>query len=479
MPELVGFVGSAHKDRSLNFDAQRCVNLFPQVSASGTSKSPAKLVSAPGLSVFADITSIIRRGIRGMLQFDDNTLFVVAGTKVLRITAAGVVTDIGTVASLDTPVSMATNGINVFFVTGLKGYTINPATNVVAEYVDVSFTGADAVYFIAGSYVFNQTATSKFWATNPYSIVLDPLWFATAEGSPDALVTLAVTNQEVWLFGTQTVEVWTNVDGTGFPYSRVGGAVAEQGCAAKDSVAKLSIKGVGSLIWLTANESGQGMVFRSVGLNIDRISNHSIEQEIATYAVISDAVAYTYQQEGHNFYVLSFPTQNVTWVYDLATNTWHQRAWLELDGTFSRHRSNCHAFFNRMNLVGDWDLGLIYRMSTLIFDDNGRALVRLRASPHVSQNDQRIAHANVEFDIETGVGLQSGQGSAPVVQLRWSDDNGHTFANARTKSIGAVGEYQKRVRFTRLGSARDRVYELSYSEPTAFTIIGARINAEQ
>ncbi len=214
-------------------------------------------------------------------------------------------------------------------------------------------------------------------------------------------------------------------------------------------------------------------------LTATRISNFSLEQEIATYTVIDNAVAYTYQQEGHSFYVLTFPTQNITWVYDVNTSTWHQRAWLNADGSFGRHRSNCHAFFGRKNLVGDWNLGKIYQMSTLMYDDDGNPLVRLRASPHISRNDMKMGHANVEFDIETGVGLQTGQGIDPHVSLRWSDDNGHTFQNSRTKSIGAAGQYRTRVRFTRLGQARDRVYELSYSEATPFTILGARINAEQ
>lgn len=476
MAELVGFVGSAHKDRSLNFDAQRCINMFPQVSASGTAKSPAKLVSAPGLAVMSDFSALINRGVRGVLAFDANSMFVVAGTKVLRIDASGVATVISSaLPSLDTPVSMATNGINIFFVTGAQGWTIDPVTNIVAQFVDASFVGADAVYFILGSYIFNKTGTSQFQAMNPYSTTLNPLWFATAEGSPDALVTLAVINQEVWLFGTQTTELWTNDGGAGFPYSRVPGVFIEQGCAAKNSVARLD----SSLFWLSANERGQGMVFRTDGLNAARISNFSLEQEIATYPMIEDALAYTYQQEGHSFYVLTFPTQNITWVYDVTTQTWHQRAWLDVDGSFARHRSNCHVFFTRKNLVGDWDLGKIYEMSTLIYSDNTNPLVRLRASPHVSQNGMKIGHTSVEFDIETGVGLQEGQGSDPIVQLRWSDDYGHSFFNARTKSIGAVGDFKKRVRFTRLGQARDRVYELSYSEPTPFTIMGARINADQ
>lgn len=475
MPELVGFVGSSHKDRSVNFDAQRCINMYPQVSASGTSKTPAKLVSAPGLKAWLDNTRVNDRGIRGMLVFDANSLFMVSGAQVFRVDATGAATYIGAVTSLDTPVSMATNGVNVVFVTGTEGYIIDPAANTVAKYVDASFVSADAVYFIDGSYVFNQTGTGKWWATKQYSTQIDPLWFATAEAEPDSIVTLAVVNQEVWLFGTQTTEVWAPDATQYFPYSKIPGVLIAQGCAAKSSVARIN----GSLFFLAADDHGQGTVFRTAGLTTSRISNHSLEQEIATYAVISDAVGYTYAQEGHSFYVLSFPTQNVTWVYDMITATWNQRAWLDITGGFSRHRSNCHVFFAGMNLVGDWNRGKIYHMATTLFDDDGNPLVRLRSSPHVSSQGARIAYSNVEFDIETGVGVQAGQGSDPQVTLRWSDDSGHTFKNTRRKSVGKAGQYRNRVRFLRLGQARDRVFELSYSEPTPFTLMGARFNVDQ
>ncbi len=478
MPEIVGFVGSQHKDRSVNFDAQRCINMFPEVSASGTAKTPAKLVSAPGLSIWKDFRSTVNRPVRGLLTFDASTLFAVVGTKIIRIDANDVVTMLdGDIAPSNQPVSMASNGIDIMVVMGQKGYVIHPATNVFEEYTDPSFKGADAVYFIAGSFVFNEFNSSRFWATNPYSTTLDPLWFATAEGSPDALVTLAVNGQEVWLFGTETVEVWANDGNAGFPYSRIPGVSIEQGCAAKDSVVVMDDT---SVIWLSSNGNGQGIVYQTQGLgNPKRISTHSLEDTISSYSVIRNATAYTYQQSGHSFYVLSFPNQNVTHVYDTATQTWHQRAYLESDGSFGRHRGVTHAFFRRHNLVGDYFFGVIYRMSLDFYSDADNPLVRLRASPHISQGFAKIAHVNVQFDIETGRGLAYGQGSDPLVKLRWSDDGGHTFANTRYKSVGKMGEYRTRVKFNRLGQSRDRVYELSYSEPTPFTILGAWLNAEQ
>lgn len=475
MPEIVGFVGASNEDRSKNFDAQRCINMYPQVSSSGTSKTPAKLMSAPGLKVWADMRNTVVAGIRGMIKFNEATLFIVAGTEVFRADVDGVTAHIGSVDSLNTPVSMASNGIQVMAVTGPNGYIIDPVLNTVVAYVDPSFVGADAVCFEAGSFVFNEYNAPRFWATNQYSTIIDPLWFATAEGSPDALVTLAVNLQEVWLFGTETTEVWANSGGTDFPYARVPGVVIDQGCAAKNSVVRLD----GSLIWLSANDRGQGQVFQTSGFIPGRISTHSLEEKIADYAKIDDAVAYAYQQEGHSFYVISFPSQNVTWAYDTITSTWSQRAYLEQSGTFSRHRSDCQAFFSRSNLVGDWNNAIVYEMSTAYYSDNGNPLVRVRAAPHVASGFQKIGHNNIQFDIETGVGLPVGQGSDPQLKLRWSDDNGHSFSNQRTASIGKIGEYRKRVRFLRLGQSRDRVYEISFSDPVPFTLLGAHLNAEQ
>ena len=474
MTELVGFVGSSHVDRSLPFDAQRCINMFPVVSASGTAKSAAKLVSAPGLTLWADKSSDSQQGVRGQLVFDNNSMFVVMSTNVYRFDASGTAIKIGTIPYAATPVSMSTNGQTVVFVTGPKMFVINPSTNTMSEFIDSSFTGATAIWFINGSYVFNQPDTSKFWVMDPYSLTLDPLSFATAEGAPDGLVTVCVNHQEIWLFGVSTIEVWAGNGDPLFPYGRVPGVFIEQGCVAPYSLARMD----DSIFWLSSNNNGEGLIFRTVGYQLKQVSNYSLEQAIAKYDVISDAVAYCYQQEGHYFYVISFPTQGVTWVYDNTTDVWHQRAWRKENGQFGRHRSNCHAFFNRKNIVGDWENGKLYVLDTEVFDDAGTPLVRLRSSPYVSAEMTRIPHMSIQFDIEAGVGLTTGQGSDPVAMLRWSDDGGRTWSNMKTCSLGKIGQFKKRARFQRLGQSRTRVYELSVSDPISFTVISANLNVQ-
>lgn len=474
MTELVGFIGSAHMDRSVNFDAQRCINLYPVISASGTAKSAAKLASVPGLVPWTDKSSENQQGVRAMWVFDDNSLFVVMTTKVYRIDRNKTAILVGTIPYAVTPVYFSSNGFTIVFVTGPQMFIIDPTTNVMTEFVDPSFTGATSVWFINGSYVFNEPGTSKFWVMDIYSTTLDPLMFATAEGAPDGIMNIVVNHQEIWLFGTATIEVWANNGDPLFPYGRVSGVYIEQGTIAPYSIAKMD----DSIFWLSANANGEGLVFKTVGYQLKQVSTGSLEQAIAKYDYIDDAIAYCYQQEGHHFYMLSFPAQNVTWAYDNTTDAWHQRAWCNPNGQLDRHRGVCHAFFDRKNLIGDWQFGKIYSFDTTVVEDDGVPLVRLRSSPHVAAEMTRIPHNSVQFDMETGVGTATGQGSDPVAMLRWSDDGGHTWSNQRTVPIGKAGQYKARARFTRLGQSRDRVYELSISDPVKVTLISANLNVQ-
>jgi hypothetical protein len=483
MPMLPGFCGGAYKSRSSNFDAQRCLNLFPSIADNPHAKSQMMLIGTPGLKLYADLTPSGGNIIRGMLVFNTDSLYIVTGNQVYFKTASTAAVLIGTIIYGSTPVSMATNGTTIFFVTGNEGYSINTTTNVVTQYIDPSFTGANKVAFVDGSFIFNQPGTGKFWAMNPYSLTLNPLYFATAEGSPDRLLSLIVDHREIWLFGSETTEVWANTgDALGFPFSRIGGAFIEQGIAAIHSAAKMD----NSVFWLAANERGQGLVYRARGFTPERISTAAIEFEFTKYSTIADAVAYTYLQEGHNFYVLNFPTAQKTWVFDSTTELWHERSWRNSNGVFGRHRGNCHAYFDRKNLVGDWELGRIYELDLDTYTDNGDPIVRTRAAPHIAVELQRLSHRTLHIDMEAGVGLQNAfpnngfltVGFDPQASLRWSDDGAHTWSSRREAPIGKLGKYKQRVRWTRLGQSRDRVYEVTITDPIKVIIMGAMLNGQ-
>jgi hypothetical protein len=290
------------------------------------------------------------------------------------------------------------------------------------------------------------------------------------------VVGLISDHRELWVFGTDSVEVWYDAGGADFPLQRIQGAFNEIGCVSASSIAKLD----NGLFWLGTDARGQGIVYRANGYTGVRVSTHAIEYAIAQYGNISDAIAYTYQQEGHAFYVLTFPSGNATWVYDVSTQVWHERAGFD-NGDFMRHRSNCQCNFGGNIIVGDFENGNIYRFDLDVYADNGgiqKWLRSWRALPTGQNNLKRTAHHSLQLDCETGVGLNDGQGSDPQVMLRWSDDGGHTWSNEHWSPIGKIGAYGHRTFWRRLGMTlklRDRVYELSGTDPNKIAIMGAEL----
>lgn len=464
------FVGPSYSARVKNLDAQQCINLYPEL-AGPASKSVSALIGTPGLTLWA---TLVGGSIRGMLRISAQLAIAVSGANVYTVTPDGTATLRGQVTNLPTPVSMASNGQVAMIVTGPSGFVLDLSTFAFTQITDSAFEGADKVDFLDGYFVFNKPGTGQFQITGLYSTEVDALDFATAEGSPDLLVSLIVDHRELWLLGENSTEVYFNSGNVDFPFERIQGAFIEQGCAAKYSVAKMDNR----VFWLTADDRGQGMVMSATGYQPQRISNHALEYAIAQMSVISDAVAYTYQQEGHSFYVLSFPTANQTWVYDSSTNDWHQRAWRNpADGSLNRHRSNCQIAFAGYTLVGDWENGNIYRMSLDAYTDNGNTIPRIRTCPHLSDSDYRWQiYDELRVDMRTGVGLNgTAQGSDPKVMLQWSTDGGYTWSNEYWVSMGRLGDRRARAVWRRLGRSRDRVFRVTVTDPVAVAFIGASV----
>lgn len=465
-------LGQAYVARSVNAADNRMVNLYPEATPEN-GKDVGFLNRAPGLRLLATVGS---GPVRGMWQYGGYG-YVVSSDTLYRVDAAWNATVLGTVSGSG-PVSMSDNGTQLFVACNPLSYIYNATTGVFAQITDLDFAGAVTVGYIDGYFVFNQPNSQTIWVTQLLDgTSVDPLEFASAEGSPDNLVGLIVDHREVWLFGTNSVEVWYDAGNVNFPLERIQGAFNEIGCAAPYSIAKLD----NGLFWLGSDARGNGIVYRANGYTGQRVSTHAIEFAIQSYANISDAFAYTYQQEGHAFYVLTFPTGNATWVYDVATGAWHERAAF-YNGQFSRHASNCQMSFNNEIVVGDCASGNLYAFDLDVYADNGGAqrwLRSWRAIPSGQNNLKRTAQHSLQLDCETGVGLNTGQGSDPQAMLRWSDDGGHTWSNEHWASMGAIGASGTRTFWRRLGMTdklRDRVYEVSGSDPVKVAIIGAELS---
>lgn len=467
-------LGQSYVARSINAADNRMVNLFPEQTPENGMEI-GYLNRAPGLT---KLVTIGTGPIRGLWSHQTNgtDAYCVSGIGFYRINTDYTYEYIGEVLG-DGPVTFADNGTQIFIAANPKGYIYNEKTDVFAEISDPDFTGAGTVTYLDGYFVYNEPDSQKIWITSILDgTSVDPLDFASAEGAPDGVVAINSIHRELWIFGTDTTEVWYDSGATDFPLSPIQGAFNEIGCIAPYSVAKLD----NSLFWLGTDPRGFGIVFRTNGYNAQRVSTHAIEYAIQNYGNISDAVAYTYQQEGHAFYVISFPSANATWVFDVATGAWHERAYL-IDGEFTRHRSNCQCNFQSTTVVGDYENGNIYKFDLDVYADDGNAqkwLRSWRALPSGTNNLKRTAHHSLQLEAESGVGLVIGQGNNPEVMLRWSDDGGHTWSNEHWKSMGAIGQYGYRTIWRRLGMTqklRDRVYEISGTDPVKIAIMGAEL----
>lgn len=345
---------------------------------------------------------------------------------------------------------------------------------------DGAFTGGETCDIVDNYFVYNRPSSQQWGASGVLSPISGNTSFSSKDGSPDNLVALIVDHREVYLMGEASSEVWTDVGGNPFPFQRIPGTNTQHGIAAKFSVARFG----DSFCYVSRNNRGQAQIMQMKGYIPTRISNHAVENSI-TNQYVDDAIAWTYQLEGHECYVVSFPTLELTWAYDLASGMWHKWLYTNNDGTYTRHRGNCCAVFQGMVLVGDYQDGSIYELDKNNYTDNGQYTRRLRRAPHLVTDLQRQYFDELQIQFQPGVGLTGITtplnneivGADPQAMLRWSNDGGSTWSSEHWTSIGKIGKYKNRAIWRRLGWARDRVFEVVVSDPINAVIISANLKA--
>lgn len=335
------------------------------------------------------------------------------------------------------------------------------------------------LWFVEGWIGVNQGGTRTFYTTGPtpYQMLFPGLFEALKDSSTDNLITHFENNREVWEIGERTSEVWFNSGGATFSFSRIPGVGPQIGCAAVHSITRAGPQ----LCWLGRNEQGQNIVVVTSQYSWEKISTPALDYTIAQYPVVSDAIGYAYEEGGCLFYMLIFPTADVTWCFDFTNQFWHQRASYDpATGLFHRHRSNCFLDFGDVRLVGDYQTGQIHNMSRAYFTDAGNPLRCVRRTPHLwlKATRERMFFSQLQVEFTPGVGLQTGQGSDPQAMLRWSDDGGFTWSNEHWTTIGRAGETKNRAIWRALGRARDRVWEVNFTDPVQRDMIGATLYAE-
>ena len=442
---------------------------------------------------------------------------VASGTIYLGQTLQGAGITAGTII---TALGTGTGGIGTYTIsvahTIAVGQTMYALNFSVLPSTDGAFSGGTSVDIIDNYFVYNNPGTQQWGSSDLLSTISASTSYAFKDGSSDKLVALIVDHREVYLMGESSSEVWSDVGAVPFPFQRIPGTSTQHGIAAPFSVARLG----NSFAYVSRNNRGQAQIMQMNGYIPQRISTHAVENTL-TNQYINDAISYTYQLEGHEVYVTTFPTLNLTWAYDSTTGMWHKWLSMASDGTYQRHRSNCSASFQGLVLVGDYENGKIYYLDKENYTDNGQNVRRLRRAPHLVTDLQRQYFDELQIQFQPGVGTtglslsQSSYTSSiylgttyniaptatltieplsqyiigvktadttqtttnPQAMLRWSNDGGSTWSREYWTSIGQIGKYKNRAIWRRLGMARDRVFEVSISDPVNAVIISANLKA--
>jgi hypothetical protein len=464
----IPLVGQAYTSRSLAISAQECINLYPEKTESD-GRSMAALHGTPGHTMFVMTGSGPIRGMHVMNEI----LYVVTGTSLYSVTTIGTVTLLGSIPG-DNRVSMAHNNAaqsslggntlqQLCIVDGGDGY-IYDTTNGLVIITDVNFNAADTVQFTDGYFLFNWKGTSKFFSSdiNDGTNYIGTDFGETATGA-DNIVTILVDHKEIWLFGEQTIEVWYNALAPGFVFQQIEAAYIERGCGAIHSVVKID----NTVYWLAEDL----IVYRAAGYNLERTSTHAIEFAIKGYDTTDDAFGFTYTDDGHKFYVLTFPTGS-TWVFDTTTGMWHERRSQGMD----RWRANAYAFFNNKHYIGDSVTNEIHELDLDTYTENGTEIIRSRTTTYVHAEANPAYLDWLQVIIESGTGLTTGQGSDPQIMMQYSDDGAKTWSNEKWRTMGKIGKYFRRVRWTQLGRFYQRVFRIMISDPIKVVLTEADIH---
>ena len=233
----------------------------------------------------------------------------------------------------------------------------------------------------------------------------------------------------------------------------------EKGIASVACASKLD----NTLFWL----SNDGYVYRGYGYNPLRISTHAIEQGISE-EVLSDALSFAYEDTGHGYFILTFVTGK-TWCYDVSSSLWHRRKSYGL----TRWRANNYIRVYDKHFVGDYAKGIVWELRRDLFSEGTDPLVSERITQYFHANENYIYTSELEITLNTGDVDQNGQGSDPMFEMRYSDDGGRNWTNWKQRSLGKIGQYNKRVRFHGLGRFRSRLFHFRISDPVRRDLIAA------
>ena len=464
------FCGPSYTAQSPIIDDELAMNCYCEISESEGAATQKALLHTPGRKKFAGLPEgAVPYGftVNGRTFFASSSLWELdaSGARINRGSLGAAPTLPTRITANETQLVVANNGD--LFVLTLSDNTFAAVDmgQFNGPVLTIDFLDGYIIAVLQDSHTFQQSNLEDATTWQGLNI-------ATLSYFPDNIVSMICDHRQIQ-FSSAKKSVWYQNGGAGFPvFIPIGqGSFAEVGSAATFAM----VQADETVYWLSQDERGALMAMRANGYNGERVSTHATELAWQQFKIAADAIGWTYQEYGHTFWVIYFPTANQTWCFDISQNLWHQRGfWVAANGTYIADRAMCHTFNFGKHLVGDWASGNVYELSSDFYDDDGAAIRGNRRSPTLSKDNEWLYFEQIEFVMETGLApttpLVDGDGNPrpPQLMLRWSNDGGKTWSNTYYLSVGEIGEYRKRVIKRMLGRGRKRVWDVAWTDPIAW-----------
>jgi len=473
-----GFIGQSYTSLSPIADCAELINWYIEAMEDPGAKSGAVFYPTPGFTTFATVAQIGGRAIFSTAS-DNSRCFAVMGSHLYEVFIDGSTIDRSALAIDASSATICTSGDGgqeLFITSGGNGYTYNLTTNVVTQIAALNGKATQGAFLDGYFLAFDRTTGTVYLSDLYDGLTWDPTQFFTRSSRSDTWNAMWVTAWgQIFLPGTKTRDYWYNAGTSPIPFVPTQSGTQPDGIAATFSISENS----GNLCWLQTNEDGGYQIFSSAGYRGERISTHAVEQAIANYSTVTDAIGETYTDQGHQFYLLTFPSGETTWVYDFSTKGWHKRlTWHPDLGIYHQWHAQFHCFAFNKHLWVDSASGVIAESrDDLTTDIDGSVIRRQRTAPSICRGHEVLSVGTLELLMQTGIGNANDPGSDPQILLQVSRDGGRTFGSERTASAGAIGTDLTRVKWERNGSARDWAAQVVCSDPvTPWAIIDCFVN---
>jgi hypothetical protein len=477
----VPIIGSGQPARDMSLSPQEWVNLYQVIGAAGA-KYDKTAYATPGTELYYEIPN--GGEVRGQLPLN-NQLYVVAGSLLYQVNVRGNFGQIGILSTSRGPVDMISNGHQVMIVDGTFGYVYDLTSGTFGKITSPNFSNPapSRVTYLSDRAVYAAPNTNQFYVSAIGDFTTwDALDFASAESDPDELILAFSNESELYLMGKYNTEIWEAQPDDNFPFVKRTGILVQYGVAAPFSVVRVD----NTLIWLSQNEAGQGMLLTLNGYNPEVITDEFATQRLAKLAHIRDAEAFVFQIDGHVFYAITFPTEQKSFLFDVATRqlitwqSWNQNG-VDHEGnptyTLGRHLSRTFSFFDNKLIVGDYRGGRLLKLSSVAYTDYecgpDDSIVRSITFPILTHNKNRIGVRDLRLDVENGnshVPAVTTDGNQPLVTVEVSKNGGRTFGYKRIVSIGNLGQYRHMSRLRCFGTAIDWAFKISTNHHSFISI---------